>query len=525
MSFLHPILLGLGAACVAIPLVIHLLMRRRRKPVRWAAMRFLLEAQRQRHRRVRLEQLLLLLTRCLLVALVALAIARPILGPNDGARAGPREVYLLVDNSLTSAAIGDADETDLQRSLVRVRELLGSLDPARGDRAALITLAAPAQAVVSPPTSDLGVIERRLADLRPADSRLDLAGAIGLLPPMPSGDDAPGITVAVYSAFREGSLGHGAPHGPLPAGATLTATPPAETALGNTAIASFELLRPVVIASPDDAVTGLSQARATLTRWGDGLDAAALTALRVVTERSGASRELGAAVVRWSPGQREAQATVDLDLAGLGQVGRCILRAEIDRDANDRDNTSLALLEVRERFRVALVGARRFGARPRLDDFGPSDWLRLAARADRRPRRSDRGRDPRRRPARRGRPRRLRRRRRRRAGPRPAGGLGRARRVPRPRGRGPPHRRPEPGRPALARAGPRRARPAMGVRPRPHRHPRGCARAHRPAPGHPSPRRRRPSLVHPRRADSPRRDRHRPARPGRIARRRRPLAA
>jgi hypothetical protein len=34
------------------------------------------------------------------------------------------------------------------------------------------------------------------------------------------------------------------------------------------------------------------------------------------------------------------------------------------------------------------VGARRFGARPRLDDFGPSDWLRLAleptdARADR----------------------------------------------------------------------------------------------------------------------------------------------
>ena len=43
MSFLHPILAGAGLAAVAIPILIHLLMRRRRRPIDFGAMRFLLE--------------------------------------------------------------------------------------------------------------------------------------------------------------------------------------------------------------------------------------------------------------------------------------------------------------------------------------------------------------------------------------------------------------------------------------------------------------------------------------------------
>lgn len=380
MTFLHPILLGVGGACVAIPIVIHLLMRRRRRPIPWAAMRFLLEAQRQRQRRVRLEQLLLLLTRCLLVALVATAVARPILGRGRDASSGPREMYILVDDSLTSASRDGEDAGDLERSVAQARKLLDGLDPARGDRAALITLASPARAVVSPPTGDLGVIERRLADLIPADSRMDLAGGLALIPPTPVGDDTEpaGVAVAVCSAFRAGSLGRTEPLGPLPTGASISATAPADTPLANTAIASFELLRPVVVAGESDPITGLSQARATLTRSGSGLDADALTTLRVTTDQTGAVRKLGDAVVRWTPGQREAQTTIDLDLSDTGLTGRTVLRAEIDRDANDRDNVARAVLDVRERLRVAILGTRRFGARPRIEDFGPSDWLRLA---------------------------------------------------------------------------------------------------------------------------------------------------
>src|SRR3954462_12774230 len=66
---------AVGAAAVSVPIIIHLLNRRRFKIVTWAAMRFLLAAQKQNTRRMRLEQLLLLLVRAALVLLVVLAMA------------------------------------------------------------------------------------------------------------------------------------------------------------------------------------------------------------------------------------------------------------------------------------------------------------------------------------------------------------------------------------------------------------------------------------------------------------------
>src|SRR2546423_15723866 len=67
--------LGVGAAAVAVPVIIHLLNRKRFKIVTWAAMRFLLNAQKQNTKRMRVEQLILLATRMLLIALIVLAMA------------------------------------------------------------------------------------------------------------------------------------------------------------------------------------------------------------------------------------------------------------------------------------------------------------------------------------------------------------------------------------------------------------------------------------------------------------------
>src|SRR5262249_54266266 len=67
------ILVGVGP--VPVPISILLLNRRRFRVVVWAAMRFLLNAEKQNTRRMRLEQLLLLLTRCAIVLLVVLAMA------------------------------------------------------------------------------------------------------------------------------------------------------------------------------------------------------------------------------------------------------------------------------------------------------------------------------------------------------------------------------------------------------------------------------------------------------------------
>jgi uncharacterized membrane protein len=64
-----------GATAVSVPVVIHLLNRRRYRIVTWAAMRFLMLAQKQNSRRMRLEQVLLLLCRMALIACVLLAMA------------------------------------------------------------------------------------------------------------------------------------------------------------------------------------------------------------------------------------------------------------------------------------------------------------------------------------------------------------------------------------------------------------------------------------------------------------------
>ncbi len=66
-------------AAIAVPIAVHLQRRKRAKLVDWAAMRFLSRSLASRRRGFTLEQLLLLLCRCLLIAVFVLAMARPLL--------------------------------------------------------------------------------------------------------------------------------------------------------------------------------------------------------------------------------------------------------------------------------------------------------------------------------------------------------------------------------------------------------------------------------------------------------------
>lgn len=82
MTFLHwSILIGLAA--VAIPIVIHLLNRRQARTMAWGATRFLLASLASRNRRILIEEIVLMILRCSLVALLVLAMARPFL-PSRG---------------------------------------------------------------------------------------------------------------------------------------------------------------------------------------------------------------------------------------------------------------------------------------------------------------------------------------------------------------------------------------------------------------------------------------------------------
>ncbi|MEK7950016.1 PA14 domain-containing protein [Luteolibacter soli] len=82
MLFLNPWLLA-GLVAVAIPIIIHLVRRQAAKPIEWGAMRFLFDTVAMRRRKMEWEDLLLMAARCLLLGLVALAIARPFVPPDS----------------------------------------------------------------------------------------------------------------------------------------------------------------------------------------------------------------------------------------------------------------------------------------------------------------------------------------------------------------------------------------------------------------------------------------------------------
>src|SRR5947207_9392655 len=74
--FLNPAYFIAGLALISVPIIIHLINRMRYKRVRWAAMEFLLKAQKRMRRRLIIEQLILLMLRCLLVALTGFLVLR-----------------------------------------------------------------------------------------------------------------------------------------------------------------------------------------------------------------------------------------------------------------------------------------------------------------------------------------------------------------------------------------------------------------------------------------------------------------
>ena len=78
MTFLNWTIL-FGLIGIAIPIIIHLLNRRRAKMVDWGAMQFLLASLASRNRRIMIEEMILMALRCLIVALLVLAMARPFL--------------------------------------------------------------------------------------------------------------------------------------------------------------------------------------------------------------------------------------------------------------------------------------------------------------------------------------------------------------------------------------------------------------------------------------------------------------
>jgi len=136
MNFATPALLGFLALGL-IPIIIYLINRQRYRRRPWAAMEFLLRAMKRHRRRLRLENLLLLLLRTLAILLFVFAMARPTLTTDALPVLGRlvRQEAVIIDASASTAA-RKTSRTTLEQTRDQVRQLL--LDLEAGDRTALL---------------------------------------------------------------------------------------------------------------------------------------------------------------------------------------------------------------------------------------------------------------------------------------------------------------------------------------------------------------------------------------------------
>lgn len=178
-AFANPLLLW-GLAAVAVPLAVHLLSRRRSRQMAFAAVEFILRAQKRTVRHVRLRQILLLLARTALVLAVALALAKPLLAPDEVAaasRTGAAATAVVVDASLSMRYRLDG-KTLFERAQSLGKDIIQRLPD---EASATLVLCDGSTVEVQPPGFDRAALVRRLseasASYRPAQLNGCMAAA------------------------------------------------------------------------------------------------------------------------------------------------------------------------------------------------------------------------------------------------------------------------------------------------------------------------------------------------------------
>ena len=166
MSFLNPLLL-FGGLAIASPIIIHLLAKKQIKRVVWAAMRFLKATVDRNKRKMNIEDILLLILRCLILALLAFALARPSLREGGiGILGGDEAAIILVDNS-GSMSTGDGAVSRFEKAQKAAGQILDGL-PA-GSRVAVWLVSDTVRESVSEPARDLALARKSIREAKRAD--------------------------------------------------------------------------------------------------------------------------------------------------------------------------------------------------------------------------------------------------------------------------------------------------------------------------------------------------------------------
>ncbi|TAK42940.1 MAG: hypothetical protein EPO28_06650 [Saprospiraceae bacterium] len=124
MQFLYPNFL-FALAALTIPIIIHLFYFRRFKKVYFTNVRFLKEVKEETSARQKLRNLLVLLMRCLAVALLVFAFAQPFIPQDVEVKKGENAVSVFVDNSFSMSALSQ-DVPLVEKAKQRAREIISA---------------------------------------------------------------------------------------------------------------------------------------------------------------------------------------------------------------------------------------------------------------------------------------------------------------------------------------------------------------------------------------------------------------
>jgi hypothetical protein len=187
-GFLAPWLMAAGGLATSIPIIIHLLNKRKFRVVIWAAMEWLLAAQRRNARRLRFHRWLLLAIRCLAILFIAAGIAQLVLQTTAvGSLLGEQHAVIIVwDDSYSMGyqqgadggrAGGDGAATAFDRAKRVLTEYVARLKA--GDTVMLIraSTGGTAESANLKPTPDHQLIISQITNAPVTDAATDLPSA------------------------------------------------------------------------------------------------------------------------------------------------------------------------------------------------------------------------------------------------------------------------------------------------------------------------------------------------------------
>jgi hypothetical protein len=175
MTFLNQALMW-GGLAFSVPLIIHLLNRSRFRTIDWGAMHLLESVLKVNHRRLRLEQILLLLIRCAIPLALAACLARPVLTGSAALEGeAPVSMVVVVDNSY-SMDTQDAQGTRLEQALTSAREIIDSTH--QGSEISVLFPGSKPTRLLDRPAFDSATVTRNLAQQQGGMGAADYAATL-----------------------------------------------------------------------------------------------------------------------------------------------------------------------------------------------------------------------------------------------------------------------------------------------------------------------------------------------------------